>query len=169
MKDKDESRRAKQVRLQDRVFFVGFFILLNLAEDVNVERKMVKKDLIPQLHAALSRSSTDLLCLCLSFVKKLSIFEENKDVLRDMNIVAKLTKFIPCTHQQLTIDTLKLLFNLSFDTAIREQMLQMGLVPKLIQLLKTPALRGRTLKLLYHLSVDDRCKSMFAYTEGTSM
>jgi hypothetical protein len=41
-----------------------------------------------------------------------------------------------------------------------------GMVPKLINLLKTPAFRARTLKLLYHLSVDDRCKSMFTYTEG---
>lgn len=27
--------------------------------------------------------------------------------------------------------------------------------------------RAKTLKLLYHLSVDDRCKSMITYTEGT--
>merc|ERR1711871_312931 len=57
------------------------------------------------------------------------------------------------------------LFNLSFDIAIREQIVQMGLLPKLVNLLKVPQLRGRTLKVLYHLSVDDTCKSMFTYTE----
>ena len=31
---------------QDRVLFVAFYVLLNLAEDVTVERKMVKKGLI---------------------------------------------------------------------------------------------------------------------------
>lgn len=45
-------------------------------------------------------------------------------------------------------------------------MLKVGLVPKLVNLLKTPAFRAKTLKLLYHLSVDDRCKSMVTYTEG---
>ena len=45
-------------------------------------------------------------------------------------------------------------------------MIKGGYVPKLINLLKTPAYRAKTLKLLYHLSVDDRCKSMFTYTDG---
>lgn len=45
-------------------------------------------------------------------------------------------------------------------------MLKAGYVAKLISLLKTPAYRAKSLKLLYHLSVDDRCKSMFTYTDG---
>ena len=45
-------------------------------------------------------------------------------------------------------------------------MIKGGYVPKLINLLKTPTYRAKTLKLLYHLSVDDRCKSMFTYTDG---
>ena len=36
-------------------------------------------------------------------------------------------------------------------------------------MLKTPALRARTLKLLYHLSVDDRCKSMITYTDAVPL
>ncbi len=50
---------------------------------------------------------------------------------------------------------------------LREQMIKCGYVPKLIGLLKTPVFRAKTLKLLYHLSVDDRCKAMFAYTDGS--
>jgi hypothetical protein len=45
-------------------------------------------------------------------------------------------------------------------------MLKSGYIPKLVTLLKTPKYRARTLKLLYHLSVDDRCKSMVTYTDG---
>ena len=37
------------------------------------------------------------------------------------------------------------------------------MVPKLVKLLEVPAYRAKTLKLLYHLSVDDRCKGMFGY------
>lgn len=40
-------------------------------------------------------------------------------------------------------------------------MIRYGYVPKLIGLLKTSSYRGKTLKLLYHLSVDDFCKSLF--------
>ena len=42
-------------------------------------------------------------------------------------------------------------------------------VPKLVNLLRTPAYRARTLKLLYHLSADDRCKSMITYTDGVPL
>lgn len=52
---------------------------------------------------------------------------------------------------------------------MREQMLRAGYIPRLVQLLKTPAYRAKTLKLLYHLSVDDRCKSMVTYTEGVGI
>ena len=45
-------------------------------------------------------------------------------------------------------------------------MITTGMIPKLVTLLRTPAYRARTLRLLYHLSVDDRCKSMINYTEG---
>lgn len=38
-----------------------------------------------------------------------------------------------------------------------------------MKLLSTAAcFRGRALRLLYHLSVDDRCKSMFGFTASTS-
>ena len=39
---------------------------------------------------------------------------------------------------------------------MREQMLKGGMVPKLVNLLKTPSFRPKTLRLLYHLSSDDR-------------
>ena len=89
--------------------------------------------LVQSLDAITNRSSIDLLSLCLNFLKKLSIFEENKDTLRSINIVAKLSKFFPCSHQPLTVDALKCLFNLSFDNGIREQIVQQGLVPRLVQ------------------------------------
>ena len=42
----DALKHKKQILKQDKVLFVAFYILLNLAEDVNVERKMIKKDII---------------------------------------------------------------------------------------------------------------------------
>ena len=63
-------------------------------------------------------------------------------------------------------NALRLLFNLSVDPAIREQMVKAGAIPKFVEMLKHPRFRGVTLRLLYHMSIDDRCKSLFTYTEA---
>ena len=95
--------------------FVAFYILLNLAEDPAVERKMMKKDLLVYLQGILSHKNCDLLILAVTFLKKLSIIEENKDAIKSMNIISQLVRFIPCASQALTVNVLRLLFNLSYD------------------------------------------------------
>ena len=46
----EETAKFKRLnQKQDKVLFVAFYILLNLAEDLNVERKMIKKDIIRYL------------------------------------------------------------------------------------------------------------------------
>lgn len=168
-REKEAQKQKQFVRKQDRLLFVGFYILLNLAEDATVERKMIKKCLLPSLLAMLSRSYEHLLVLVVTFLKKLSIFEENKDAFKECGVVELLAKFVPCSSQELVLVSLRFLFNLSFDKDLRDQMLKCGYVPKLVNLLKTPIYRAKTLKLLYHLSVDDRCKSMITYTDGIPM
>lgn len=49
--------------------------------------------------------------------------------------VEKLARLLPCEHEELQSTTLRLLLNLSFDTSLRSQMVQAGLVPKLSSLL----------------------------------
>jgi choline kinase len=58
---------------------VAFYLLLNLAEDLKVELKMRNKTIISQLIHALDRDNNDLLILVVSFLKKLSVFVENKN------------------------------------------------------------------------------------------
>lgn len=60
-------------------FSVAFYLLLNLAEDLKVELKMRNKAIIIQLIHALDRDNNDLLILVVSFLKKLSVFVENKN------------------------------------------------------------------------------------------
>ena len=55
------------------------YLLLNLAEDAKVEMKMKNKKIVPMLVQLLERDNVDLLILVVSFLKKLSIFVENKD------------------------------------------------------------------------------------------
>lgn len=50
-----------------------------MAEDTRVEMKMHNKGLVPHLLALLERDNTELLILVVSFLKKMSIFKENKD------------------------------------------------------------------------------------------
>ena len=83
------------------------------------------------------------------------------------NLVARLARFVPCTSPELIIAMLRLLFNLSFDAGVRDQMVRASFIPKLVGLLKeNHKFREVSLRVLYHLSVDDRCKSMFTYTEA---
>lgn len=51
--------------------------------------------------------------------------------------VEKLARLLPCKHEDLLNTTLRLLLNLSFDTGLRSQMVQAGLIPKLSSLLGT--------------------------------
>ena len=82
------------------------------------------------------------------------------------DIVPKLVKFIPCSNKNLMKAVTRLLLNLSFDPTLRDQMVKQSLVPKLVDLLKHAPFRQISLKVLYHLSMDDACKSMFTYTEA---
>ncbi|CAM9338715.1 unnamed protein product, partial [Sphacelaria rigidula] len=58
---------------QDKLLFVGLHVLINLAEDVSTERKMVRKGLVELLRALLERASVNLLYLAATFLKKLSV------------------------------------------------------------------------------------------------
>ncbi len=58
---------------------VTLYLLLNLSEDSSVELKMRNKGLILQLSSFLDRSNQELLILVISFLKKLSIYIENKE------------------------------------------------------------------------------------------
>ena len=57
------------------------------------------------------------------------------DLQAELNIIEKLTKIIPCDHEDLLNITLRLLLNLSFDNDLRSKMIKFGLLPKLVNLL----------------------------------
>jgi len=165
-----EDKKIARIQLkQGKLLFVELYVLFNLAEDVTVERKMVKRDLISLLEGCVDHTHGDLLILAVTFLKKLSIYEENKDSIAATAIVAKLQRFLPCSSQPLVQMTLQLIFNLGFDAGLRKAMLKAGLLPRLVELLKVPAYRGRTLKAIYLLSMDDDAKAMMASTEGVGL
>lgn len=59
---------------------------------------------------------------------------------------------------------LRLLFNLTFDVEIRDKVSSVGMIPKLVDLLKTAQYRSILLRILYHMSLEDKAKATFTYT-----
>ena len=168
-KARDEKKIARIQLKQGKLLFAELYVLFNLAEDVTVERKMVKRGLVGLLEGCLNHTHGDLLILAVTFLKKLAIYEENKDAIAATSVVRKLARFVPCSSQPLVQMTLQLLFNLAFDAVLRRQMLQLGFLPRLVELLRVPAYRGRTLRLMYLISIDDKAKLMLADTEGMGL
>ncbi|KAA0708481.1 Kinesin-associated protein 3 [Triplophysa tibetana] len=150
---------------QEQLLRVAMYLLLNLSEDTRTELKMRNKNIVHLLVKTLDRDCEELLVLVVSFLKKLSIFLENKNDMAETDTVEKLAKLVPCEHEDLLNVTLRLLLNLSFDTVLRSKMVQVGLLPKLASLLGDEAQRQIAMCILYHISMDDRFKSMFAYTD----
>lgn len=80
------------VRKQDRILRIAFSILMHLAEDQNVEKKMVKRDIIPIIIKNLDRTNINLIVVLLLFIKKLSIYDVNKDSLIKHNVLNEFIK-----------------------------------------------------------------------------
>lgn len=74
-----ERKLITVIQKQDRLLYMCFYLLLNLAEDAAVERKMKRKGIVSHLLRMLERSNVELLILSVTFLKKLSIYKDNKD------------------------------------------------------------------------------------------
>ena len=61
----------------------------------------------------------------------------------EMLVVQRLARLVPCDSTELQNTTLRLLLNLSFDTGLRSQMVQAGLIPMLSSLLGNTLLPAR--------------------------
>lgn len=123
------------IRKQEQLLRVAFYLLLNIAEDENVEEKMAKKNIVGLLVKTLDRDHEELLIIVVSFLKKLSIMQCNKDAMADLNVIEKLPRMLQTNNADLVHLTLKILFNLSFDGDLRSKMIKIGLLPKLVSLL----------------------------------
>ena len=58
-----ELKMLSLVQKQDRLLYMSFYLLLNLAEDVTIERKMKKKNIVLYLVKMLDRANVELLIL----------------------------------------------------------------------------------------------------------
>uniref|UniRef100_I3JLX8 Kinesin-associated protein 3a n=1 Tax=Oreochromis niloticus TaxID=8128 RepID=I3JLX8_ORENI len=144
---------------QEQFLRVALSLLLNLAEDTHTELNMRNKNIVHMLVKIVDREDNELLLVVITFLKKHSIFLECKN-----DNVEKLARLLPSDHKELLDATLRLLFNLSFDTSLRNQMVQAGFIPKLSSLLADEGQRQLSMSILYNISMDHKFRSMFADT-----
>ncbi|CAI9726456.1 kinesin-associated protein 3 isoform X3 [Octopus vulgaris] len=164
--DKSVKKFESVVKKQEQLLRVSFYLLLNLAEDLKVEMKMRNKGIVMLLVKSLDRTeNSELLMLVVSFLKKLSIFIENKNEMAEHCIIERLAPLVPCDNEDLLNISLRLLKNLSFDSEQRSKMIKFGLLPKLVSLLNNENHKLVVLGILYHISMDDKAKTMFTYTD----
>uniref|UniRef100_A0A914ZHC8 Kinesin-associated protein n=1 Tax=Panagrolaimus superbus TaxID=310955 RepID=A0A914ZHC8_9BILA len=153
------------IQRQDELVSVLLQILINLADDLRVENKMVKRGILTILIKCLDHGTPNLMVSAITFLWKLSVFVENKDAMLTQNIIEKLVPLFPTNNLKLTNCLYSLLFNLSFDQSLRTKMVANGLVPFV-----APAIEHNStaLCLLYHLSTIDDAKAMITFTDAIS-
>ncbi|XP_034490560.1 kinesin-associated protein 3 isoform X2 [Drosophila innubila] len=173
VKKEEIDRLNKQLKIfakkQEQLLRVAFYLLLNMAENVKLEEKMRRKNIVKMLVKALDRQNIDLLLLASTFLKKLSIVGDNKDAMCALNIVSKLPRLFQNAHTDLVQVTLRLVFNLSFDGALRRKMIAAGYLPMLVKFINDEKHHAFAVKILYHMSLDDKVKAMFTHTECVQM
>jgi len=160
---KDEKKYKLQLQRQNKLMHVSLLALNNLAEEIHIERKMVNRNMPVLLTQVLDRSHEELLLSALTFIKKLSVFEENKDAMRRPETLSRLVQLGSHENPRIAILALRILYNFSFDESIRAQLVESGIVKLLVDMLRNPPFRHIVLRLLYHFSMDDRCKSIIAF------
>ncbi|KAL2622362.1 hypothetical protein R1flu_002567 [Riccia fluitans] len=154
-----------QTAKQEKLLYMSISLLLNIAEDLSVEKRMEKFNLVEYLCKLLVRKSFALLSITVTFLKKLSIFKQNMDAMKENGIIYRLSVLIPCQHESLLLPVLRLLWNLSFDLGLRVDMVKCKVIQALEMLLKENKFEHLVFGLLYHLSMDGEGRLEFLETD----
>lgn len=148
---------------QDTLLYVCLHLLLNVAEDMRVELKIRNKGVVGLLVECLKRQNVELLLLVVTFLKKLSVFLENKNEMVDLDTVTFLKPCVESSCEPLQAVALRLLLNLSFDARVRAGIVALGMLPVLVALMgkPNPFAPGVVVCILYHISMDDALRAAF--------
>jgi len=167
---KDEKKYRLQLNRQSKLMHVALMSLLNLAEEISIEKKMVNRGMAKLLTQVLDRAHEELVLTALTFMKKLSVFEDNKEQMSTPETLSRLVQLARHDNPRIALAALQVLYNFSFDQALRSSLIESGIVKLLVDLLRIPHFRHIVLRLLYHFSMDDKCKSLMAFhPDGMTM
>ena len=109
---KELDRFIFMIKKQDRILRLALSILLNLAENQNIEKTLVKKDIVSWLQKYSERSNINLLVIILLFIKKLCVYDVNKDNMIKNNLIHQLSGLFNYMHQLIVSLTLDIIYNL---------------------------------------------------------
>ena len=165
-----EKRHRLVLRKQEKLLYVCFHVLLNLAEEPAIERKMCKRGIVGYLASMLTRQNMELVVLVLIFLKKLAIFKENVPDLKQHKVATLLLPHVSSSTEAVQVSALRLLFNVSFDKSGRDALLKdSSLLPKLVTLLKRRQAQPLVVRLLYHASAEAEGRAALAQTDLPSV
>lgn len=99
----------------------------------------------------LGRTNIELLILATVFLKKLSIYQENKDQMAACDALPHLARLMATDNEVLLMAVLRLLHNLSFDGALKDEMVKQGVLPR-VRLLTVQGCHGAFFSNLHRLS-----------------
>ncbi|KHN74989.1 Kinesin-associated protein 3 [Toxocara canis] len=152
------------IRKQQQLIASCVNLLMNLADDVKVELKMVHRDIVLLLSKCITdkEANVDLLIAAVQFLLKLSIFADNRDAMVAGHVVDSLCALFPIENGVLRRNVIRVLFNLSFDVSLRNQMVSAGLVSHIAPLIDGDE---SALNLMYQLSINDDAKAMITFTD----
>ncbi|KAM3722944.1 Kinesin-associated protein [Dirofilaria immitis] len=125
------------IHKQQQLIAVSLNLLLNLAEDIKVEMKMVNRRIVPLLSKCIQdRDAVLSLLLCATnFLLKLSIYNENKEAMINGRIVESISSLFPIKNGTLRHSAIQLLFNLSFIPSLRDRMVSAGFISHIVPLI----------------------------------
>ena len=150
---------------QSNMILLCLSILDNLADDYNVLRKMIKRDLVQTLAQCIHHQQTHFVNPALSLLKKASIFEETAIELSSgtgCSVISRLVNLLSISSsshhvvvaEEAQQDAIITLFNLSFHQDCAALIsVENDVHSRLLALLQNPSLDTETtLQLMYHLS-----------------
>lgn len=161
----------KIIKKQNFVLQFCFNVLMNISDNEKIEDKIRKRNIVELLVLSLQADSVQLLIILVTYLKKLSVYRENKDQIINLNVIDKLPNLLTLKDTKLELAILQLMYNLSFDQKARIKYVKSNLILELDRLLDNgDLLQGRyVLGIIYHLTMDDEGKESLATTVCVSV
>lgn len=149
------------IKKQNLLFKHALYILLNIAEDLQLELKIVNKGIVGLLAKLLERNSQDLLLVVVVYLKKLSVFSENVTAMKELGIVKALTPLLFLDNELLVYNLLKLVYNLMLDRELRAAFVRSGLMTKLVAYFTKKMYLSVVISMFYLISCEAKYVGFF--------
>lgn len=149
------------VKKQNVFFRYSLYILLNISEDLKLEFKIFHKGIVSILGKLLERNNQELLLIVVLFLKKLSVFIENKIQMKELCIYKSLSPLLYLDNELLFCNTLKLIYNLMIDHDIRVYFVRSGIFPNLVSFFLKDRFSSVLVSIFFLISCENKFILLF--------